>query len=333
MARRLVYMVVDTETATLPFANDIAENSDMKKNIAIAKPLVYDIGWTLMYRDGTVFEKKQFLVTETFSVPAVFNTAYYASKRPLYLAMMERGEIECLPWNTIMEVFVKDLEKCDFVGAFNSMFDFKKAIPFTELYIKKLYSPDYFKWEEMQYEICERIAHGLKTKSNREFDSEHFVFRGGEYALFDVWGLACDRLLNKKAYKEKCLELGMLTESGDYFKTSAEACYRHLCENYDFEEAHTALADAEIESAILAKILAKGKIDLGIGYFPYQTLGHPLDYVKEMKESEKRKQFAKSIHDVMCAYCGLYADEPKPETSYRMRTMAKIEYLRSIMGE
>ena len=34
MSKRLVYMVVDTETATLPFANDIAENSEAKKNIA-----------------------------------------------------------------------------------------------------------------------------------------------------------------------------------------------------------------------------------------------------------------------------------------------------------
>ena len=95
-----------------------------------------------MYRDGTVFEKKQFLVTETFSVPAVFNTAYYASKRPLYLAMMERGEIECLPWNTIMEAFIADLEKCDYVGAFNSMFDFKKAIPLLNCISRNCIAPN-----------------------------------------------------------------------------------------------------------------------------------------------------------------------------------------------
>ena len=334
MRKKLVYMVVDTETATLPFANEIANNDpELKKKIAIARPLVYDIGWTLMYRDGTVFEKKQFLVTETFSVPAVFNTAYYASKRPLYLAMMERGEIECLPWNTIMEAFIADLEKCDYVGAFNSMFDFKKAIPFTELYIKKLYSPEYFDWEKIQYAICERIAAGVKMENNNDFDKYHFVFRDGEYDLFDVWGLAADRLLNKKAYKEKCLELGMLSASGDYFKTSAEACFRYICSDWDFEEAHTALADAEIESAILAKILTKGKIDLGIGYFPFRTLGNPFQYVSEMPDGAKRRKFAKTVHDAYCEYCGLYSDEPKKRNKNYDKTMAKIELLREMMGE
>ena len=49
MSKKLVYMVVDTETATLPFANEIANNDpELKKKIAIARPLVYDIGWTLM---------------------------------------------------------------------------------------------------------------------------------------------------------------------------------------------------------------------------------------------------------------------------------------------
>ena len=49
-AKKLVYMVVDTETATLPFADAIAQmDAERKKRIAIARPLVYDIGWTLMY--------------------------------------------------------------------------------------------------------------------------------------------------------------------------------------------------------------------------------------------------------------------------------------------
>ena len=333
MGKKLVYMVVDTETATLPFANEIANNDpELKKKIAIARPLVYDIGWTLMHRDGTVFEKKQFLITETFSVPSVFNTAYYASKRPLYLAMMERGEIECLPWAKVMEVFVADLAKCDFVGAFNSMFDFKKAIPFTELYIQKLYSPEYYAWEEMQYRLCEKIVSAPYEKREKDFDPDHFSFRGTDYDLFDVWGLACDRLLNKKGYKEMCFEGSMLTNSGDYFKTSAETAYRYLREQYDFEEAHTALADAEIESFILSKILVKGKIDLGIDYFPFQKLGHPMDYVRAMKPSKKREQYADVIYQKMYDYCGLSEDEPPMPTKYMERTMEKMEVLKGWMG-
>ena len=170
-------------------------------------------------------------------------------------------------------------------------------------------------------------------ENNNDFDKYHFVFRDGEYDLFDVWGLAADRLLNKKAYKEKCLELGMLSASGDYFKTSAEACFRYICSDWDFEEAHTALADAEIESAILAKILTKGKIDLGIGYFPFRTLGNPFQYVSEMPDGAKRRKFAKTVHDAYCEYCGLYSDEPKKRNKNYDKTMAKIELLREMMGE
>ena len=328
--KKLVYMVVDTETATLPFADKITNNnSDLKKKIAIARPLVYDIGWTLMYRDGTVFEKKQFLITEIFSIPSVFNTAYYVNKRPLYLAMMERGEIECLPWAKVMEIFVADLAKCDFVGAFNSMFDFKKAIPFTELYIQKLYSPEYYAWEEMQYKLCEKIVSSSYQRKEKVFDPDHFIFRGINYDMFDVWGLACDRLLNRKAYKEMCLDGAMLTNSGDYFKTSAETAYRYLRAQYDFEEAHTALADAEIEAFILAKILVKGKIQIGIDYFPFKKLGHPADYVREMK-GNKKKEYAETIYRMMEDYVG--EDEANYST-YQKRISNEMELLKMIIEE
>ena len=84
MARtRYTYLVVDTETATLPFADAIALSVESKKRIAIARPLVYDIGWQLMNRDGTILSKKQFLIAEIFAVPSEFNTAYYPETRPL----------------------------------------------------------------------------------------------------------------------------------------------------------------------------------------------------------------------------------------------------------
>ena len=179
MARtRNIYMVVDTETATLPFANTMALSAERKKRIAIARPLVYDIGWQLMNRDHTILTKKQFLIAEIFAVPSVFNTAYYKEKRPRYLEMIQRGEIEVKPWREVMEIFIADLEQADYVGAFNSMFDFKKAIPFTELYINKLYSAEYEAWEKMQYKLCERIANNQtkEKKWDNDFDSEHFFY-------------------------------------------------------------------------------------------------------------------------------------------------------------
>ena len=285
MAKKLLYCVLDSETATLAFADEIAQgNAEIKKSIAIAKPLVYDIGWTICDRAGNIHDKKQFLIAETFAVPSVFNTAYYASKRPIYLEMLKRGETTVKPWNEVMDIFISDLKRVNAVGAFNSMFDFKKAIPFTELYINKLYSPDFYKWEEIQYKICERIASGEKMPSNKEFDPNIFKFRGEEYALFDLWGLSVSHLLNNITYKNKCLENGLLTNSGTFFKTSAESTYQYLVNKYDFVESHTALDDAIIESFILHKIAQKHAITPGIKYFPFSDLGYTYDFCQRLKK-------------------------------------------------
>jgi len=271
--RRKYYIVLDCETATLPYAANF--DGEARKRIAIAKPLIYDLGWTIVDRQGRVYARRNFLITEIFSVPAIFNTAYYASKRPLYLERLRKGEITLTDWNTAATALLEDMREVEAVGAYNSMFDFKKAIPFTELYIKMLYSPDFYDWERMQNEICENIANGSKRDSNRAFDPEIFRFRGESFPLFDLWGLSCEHLLNNDEYKGMCRDNGWYSASGKYYKTSAEAAYRFVSKELDFDEAHTALDDAEIESVLLHHIMKKKASNLSIGiiYFPFRILG------------------------------------------------------------
>lgn len=270
--RRKYYMVLDCETATLPFAQNF--EGEVKKKIAIAKPLIYDFAWQIIDNKGRVYIKRSFLITEIFSVPSVFNTAYYASKRPIYLERLAKGEISLMSWIEASKIFEEDLQLVEAVGAYNSMFDFKKAIPFTELYISKLYSPDFYDWEAMQNNICRSIAAGEKWGS-KEFDPDNFKYRGNVYPLFDLWGLSATHILNCDEYKEQAFRNRWLTASKKYFSTTAENCYRFINQDYDFEEAHTALEDAEIESEIFALIhkITKGKWEMGIIYFPFRILG------------------------------------------------------------
>ena len=296
------FLVLDCETATLPFANEIAgNNAEQKKKIAIARPLIYDIGWVITNRKGQIIDSKQFLIAETFCVPAVFNTAYYAEKRPIYLEMLSRGETIIKPWREVMEIFVKDAKTVDSLGAFNSMFDYKKAIPFTELYINKLYSPDYYKWENVQKTLCEKIAHErYKKNEEKEFEPDIFKFRGISYPLFDIWGLAVEHLLNTVAYKKNCLEHRLLTNSGLYFKTSAESTYQHLCDKFDFIESHTALDDAIIETFILSKIAQRHAITEGIKYFPFRDLGYTSDFVTRKKVPDREE--VRIVYDALNEY-------------------------------
>lgn len=284
MAKKLWYLTLDTETATLPIVNEVARNSEEKKKLAIAKPLVYDIGWVIHGRLGDIRATRQFLVAEIFSVPSVFNTAYYREKRPLYIEMLRKKETEIKPWREIIEILIEDIKDVDFVCAYNARFDFKKAIPFTELYIDQLYSDHYFEWEKLQKTLCVKMLTERppkKTIKETKEAKETFNFRGEDYAMVDIWGQACAKIINTYTYKKNCIDNGMLSESGEFFKTSAESAYRYLVRKFGFEEAHTALADAIIETFILSKIAKKGKIEKGIIDFPFNLLGRTHSFLRE----------------------------------------------------
>ena len=325
--RTTKYIILDTETCTLPFVNEWALSSDDKKKIAIAKPLVYDIGWTVASRTHGIIEKRNFLVAETFSVPSVFNTAYYKEKRPLYLDMMKRGEIEVLPWDSIMEILLADLKDAAYICAYNAMFDFKKAIIFTELYIRQLYSPFYHEWENLQRESCRRILNEKKKQNERDFDPEHFIFRGEKYPMIDIWGVACKYLLNSNKYKNMCLREGKISPSGLYFTTNAEVAMQYLSQRFDFIEDHTALSDAEIETEILFYCLKRGKIVQGIIYFPYKMLGYTTDYVQEVRGVTEA--MAQNVANAIREYLG----EDEPSTPYAKQTYNRLAALEYFMEE
>lgn len=275
--RREYFLILDCETACLPHVADLAPAQ--RKTIGISKPLIYDIGWTIIDRQGRVYDRKNFLISEIFSVPAIFDTAYYAYKRPLYLEKLQAGEIVLTDWRTATKELEDALNAVKAVGAYNAAFDFKKAIPFTELYINKLYSPDFHDWLDYQNYLIDRAANGFhnqRTTSRKPTDeNEIFRFRGGVYPLFDIWALACEYIMDSDEYRDFAWDEGLLTDSGKYYKTSAEVAYRFISRNREFVEAHTALDDAEIESEILASIIRKDKkkLKMGIVAFPFRIVG------------------------------------------------------------
>lgn len=328
MSRTTKYIILDTETATLPFIGQWELSSDDKKKLAIAKPLVYDIGWTVASRTHGILEKRNFLVAETFSVPAIFNTAYYHEKRPLYLDMIAKGEAVVLPWDEIMKILLADLQDASYICAYNAMFDFKKAIIFTELYIRKLYSPFYYEWEDLQRESCRRILHEKKKQSERDFDPEHFIFRGEKYPMIDIWGVACKYLLNSSNYKKMCLASNKMSNTGLYFSTNAEVAMQYLSEKYDFIEDHTALSDAEIETEILFYCLKRGKIVVGIEYFPYKMLGETIDFVKNGRGVTE--QMAQNVAAKIREYL---PDDMKNPNNYQKSAFNKLMTLEEFIEE
>lgn len=294
-----LFLVLDCETATLPFVGKWELNANQKLACAMASPLIYDIGWKVIDRKLNVYSQHSFLVQETFFVPDVFNTAYYKDKRPIYMERYNAGEILAKRWNEIIPILQNDLQYVKYAAAYNAMFDFKKAIPYTERYIYNLYSSKYNDWEQKQKEKLWRIAQGEKPKNPKNFDPLHFRLRKVDYPMIDIWGIACEILINEDKYKKMCLENGMVSKSGLYFKTSAETSFRYLMKDIDFNEDHTAFEDTVIESEILAKALKKGTIKEGIQYFPFRNLGTTVDHVKQKKKKSGKPYYSVDVVDTL----------------------------------
>jgi hypothetical protein len=163
-----------------------------------------------------------------------------------------------------------------------------------------------------------------QKNEEKNFDGENFKFRDEEFPLFDLWGLATKHLLNNATYKKQCLNNEMLTASGTFFKTSAEATFRYLMDKYDYNEAHTALDDATIETYILSKVAKKSAITLGIMFFPFRELGTTDEFV--MRRKTPNQEEVDTVINAMSKY--LEGKEPSNYTSRIENIISQLmEYL------
>jgi hypothetical protein len=283
--KKKLFLILDCETATIPPPKELQLTEKQRKTIAILKPLIYNIAWKIVDRKGEVQKQENFIVNEIFYNETLFNTAYYKAKRPFYLTALKERTIKADLWENISEVLETDLRIAEFCGAYNSMFDFKKAINFTHNYIQHYYSQYLDNWFEIQEKSIIAIINGHKPK-NENFDKDNFLYKNKNYPLIDLWGLSCIYLLNNDKYREFCYKNNLSTQSKKFFSTTAESTYKFISQNADFVENHTALEDVEIEVEIFKKIMKKTsikKMEKGIIYFPFRILGN---YEAEENEGE-----------------------------------------------
>lgn len=213
---------------------------DVETAGSLAKPLVYDIGFAICDKKGNIYEKRSFVISEIFDDTELMDTAYYANKRPLYYAGLKTGEFTKVPFLKAREEFLTLAKeyRVDTISAYNLMFDMRALTSTTEHLFGK----------------------GKK-------------FLTGDFKNVDllcIWSFACEVLYTQKTFSKTAVAQGWLTEKGN-MKTSAEIGWRYITGEYDFEEAHTGLADVEIECKILAKCVAqKQKHESGIIAHPWR---------------------------------------------------------------
>lgn len=188
-----------------------------------ARPFCYNVGWVILDTDSkTTLVKRDYVVEQIWHNLPLFSTAYYAEKRPLYVQAMRSRKATLDKWGYALRQMTRDIKeyKVEYAYAYNSPFDDRV---FT-------FNCDWFKT--------------LNPLDN--------------IPVIDIHGVVSEFITNTRAYTDFCDTYSLYTESGKYYSTTAETVYKFIMEDSEFVEAHTALADSEIEAEILMAC-----IDLG----------------------------------------------------------------------
>ena len=209
------------------------------ETIGVGERAIFDIGFAIFTKDGEIQEKRSFLVKEIFTNFDRMQKAYYFKKFPQYLVGIAEESFIIRPWLEIM-VEMKNLIE--------------------------------------EYQVKEVLAYNLQFDLGAiEYTNQEL--RGKRFGLFDdmrktcVWGLATETSCQQKGFSKFCEKHELYTESGKFYKSSAEAVYAYMLNDEAFEEMHMGLEDVLIEVAIYAKVARQHKkVTGGIVAQPYKKV-------------------------------------------------------------
>lgn len=208
--RRNYYLTIDTETAN-----------------TIEDPMMYDLGGAIHDKNGRVYETFSFVIYDVFCADReLFNTAYYAEKRPMYEAQIANGTRKIVSIYTARK-YVADLCKkynVKAIIAHNARFDYRST-NYTLRYV---------------------------TKSK----SRYFLPYG--IPMWDTLKMAQDTICKQPTYQRWCNANGYCMKNGKP-RATAEILYRYITQNNEFIEDHTGLEDVLIEKEIFVRCMAQHK--------------------------------------------------------------------------
>ena len=208
--RKTYYLTIDTETAN-----------------SLDDPMMYDLGGAIHDKQGNVYETFSFVIYDVFCADrALFDTAYYAEKRPLYEEQIAAGLRKIVSIYTAKKYVAELCKKYNVkaIIAHNARFDYRST-NYTLRYV---------------------------TKSK----SRYFLPYG--IPLWDTLKMAQDTICKQKTYIRFCEENGYCQKNGKV-RATAEILYKYISGNHEFVEDHTGLEDVLIEKEIFARCMAQHK--------------------------------------------------------------------------
>ena len=187
-------------------------------------PLTYDIGFAVIDKFGTVYEKKSFVVADIFLNKELMESAYFKEKIPMYWEQIKNGERKLKSFYNIRKILVETMKEynANVVVAHNTRFDYLSTNT-TQRYL---------------------------TKSRFRY----FFPYGTEF--WDTLKMAREIFSQDENYCAFCTENNYKT-SRNSNRYTAEILYRYLTNNNDFIESHTGREDVLIEKEIFVHCLQK----------------------------------------------------------------------------
>ena len=184
--------------------------------------LVYDIGFTIADKKGNFYVKRSFAIKEIFDWKELMDTAYYKNKLPMYFEKLKKGIMEKV---SIWEARKRVKSAMEYFGitevyAYNASFDYT-TLNNTVRYISGSGCRWFFPYGT---QVC------------------------------DIWHIACQVLGTQKTFQWE----NVRNDNGNLI-TNAERMFAYLSQDFNFEEEHTGLADALVETQILARCLKTHK--------------------------------------------------------------------------
>ena len=192
------------------------------ETVSLNKQFIYNLGYVITDGDGSILCKRDLVIRQVYDNKPFFETAYYANKRPIYVAGMRARRMKKVSWGEACRIMCKDIKefKVSDGYAYNSDFD-ERAFYFNHAI----------------YGNKRRPLDGIKVHDIMNYISV---------------------IAQTDEYKKFCAENGYMTKHmKPRARRTAESLYAYLTFNGNYREEHTALADSIIESFILTECLKR----------------------------------------------------------------------------
>lgn len=195
------------------------------ETIDTQKRFCYNLGYCIVNLDtGEILKKNDFVISQFWENKPLFETAYYANKKEVYVKLLRSRQAELTKWGYACTKMICDIQHFEVKNAFafNAPFDIS-VLDFNSDWFKNRNPLDYVE-------------------------------------TFDIMNVI-QPIVTSEEYIKFCVDNNLLTE-GNNCSTNAEDITRFLSKTIDFSEDHTALSDSLIEAQILLTLKNTYKVDI-----------------------------------------------------------------------